>query len=247
MTAQTPTAGILLIGNELLSGKTQDSNLRFLGGELARVGIRLVEARVIRDDHETIGQVAREFSERFTYVFTTGGIGPTHDDITSEAIARAFGSELELNDQAARMMTASGREMNAARLKMAMIPKGASLIENSISSAPGFRLGNVFVLAGVPKIAEVMFFALEDQLEGADQILSQSVDAFAPEGDIAQPLEQIANRYRTVEIGSYPFNRNGRFGANLVVRGTDQDAVKAAIAEIAETIGALGIEVDRKA
>ena len=244
MTAESsPTAGIVLIGNELLSGKTQDANLRFLGGELARVGVRLVEARVIRDDHETIGAVVREFSGRFTYVFTTGGIGPTHDDITAEAIAREYGRPLARNEEAVRMMSASGREMNAARLKMAMIPAGARLIENAVSLAPGFRIDNVFVLAGVPKIAEAMFFALEDQLEGSARILSQSLDAYAPEGDIAEPLQTIADARPEVEIGSYPFSREGRFGANLVVRGTDAAAVAAAIEEIARVIGDAGIEI----
>jgi len=246
MTSQTqPTAGILLIGNELLSGKTQDANLKFLGGELARLGIKLVEARVIRDEHETIGAVVREYSERFTYVFTTGGIGPTHDDITTESVARAFGAKLVLNDRAVEMMKSSGREMNEARLKMAMIPEGASLVANSVSLAPGFRIRNVFVLAGIPRIAEAMFHALEPELEGAAQILSVSLDAYAPEGDIAGPLEAIQNAHTDVEIGSYPFNRDGRFGASLVVRGTDPASVKATIEEIAATIGGMGVEIVR--
>lgn len=241
-----PTAGIVLIGNELLSGKTQDANLKFLGGELARVGIKLVEARVVRDEYDTIGAVVREFSERFTYVFTTGGIGPTHDDITAEAVARAFAAPLRLNDDAVLMMKSRGREMNEARLKMAMIPEGATLVANSVSLAPGFRIRNVFVLAGIPKIAEAMFFALEDQLEGSAQILSKSLDAYAPEGDIALPLEAIANARPAVEIGSYPFSRDGRFGANLVVRGTDPGEVTAAIEEIARVIGGMGVVIERQ-
>ena len=244
MTSQTqPTAGVLLIGNELLSGKTQDLNLKFLGGELARVGIKLVEARVIRDEHETIVAVVREFSERFAYVFTTGGIGPTHDDITAEAMAKAFDAPLELNDEAVAMMASRGREMNEARLKMAKIPRGASLVANSVSLAPGFRIRNVYVLAGIPKIAEAMFFALESELEGSAQILSMSLDAYAPEGDIAAPLEAIQSRRGKVEIGSYPFSRDGRFGASLVVRGTDRDEVEATIREIDEVIGGMGVEI----
>ncbi len=240
-----PTAGIVLIGNELLSGKTQDANLKFLGGELARLGIKLIEARVVLDDYDTIGAVVREFSDRFTYVFTTGGIGPTHDDITSEAVARAFSTKLVVSDEAVAMMVSSGREMNEARLKMAKVPEGAALVANSVSLAPGFRIRNVFVLAGIPRIAEAMFFALEDQLETADRILSMNLDAFAAEGDIATPLLEIANRHTSVEIGSYPFNRDGRFGANLVVRGTDQSAVTAAFEEIASVIGGLGVEIAR--
>jgi molybdopterin-biosynthesis enzyme MoeA-like protein len=144
------------------------------------------------------------------------------------------------------MMKSRGREMNAARLKMAMVPQGARLIRNSISLAPGFRIDNVFVLAGVPKIAEVMFFALEDQLEGAAEILSRSLDAYAPEGDIALPLQKIADARPTVEIGSYPFNRDGRFGANLVVRGTDSAEVTSTIQEIAAVIGAMGVEIEMR-
>ena len=240
--SEQPTAGVVLIGNELLSGKTQDANLSFLGGELARLGIKLVEARVIRDEHATIAAVVNEFRERFTYVFTTGGIGPTHDDITAESIARAFDTKLELNEDALKAMAKSRRPMNDARRKMAMVPIGASLIDNGVSLAPGFRMQNVFVLAGIPRIARAMFEAIESDLEGAAQILSMSLDAFAPEGDIARPLEEIAQRYGEVEIGSYPFQRDGRYGASLVVRGTDPVAVKAAVDEISAALESLEIE-----
>lgn len=243
MTASTsPTACMILIGNELLSGKTQDANLKFVGEQLARLGIRLVEARVIRDDHATIASTVNEARAQFTYVFTTGGIGPTHDDITAESIARAFGTTLELNEEARAAMARSGRELTPARLKMAMIPVGATLIENSVSHAPGFRMENVFVLAGVPSIARAMFAALESELEGAAQIFSMSVDAFAPESDLAEPLEAIALRFPEVEIGSYPFNRDGQSGANLVVRGTDAALIEKICAEIRAAAAGLGIE-----
>jgi len=246
MTAQqAPTACVILIGNELLSGKTQDANLAFLGGELARLGIRLVEARVIRDDTDTIVATVNELRQRHTYVFTTGGIGPTHDDITADAIARAFGTRLERNADAVARLAASGRELTEARLKMAMIPVGATLVANSVSFAPGFRVENVFVLAGVPSIARAMFAALEPELDGADPIRSSTLEAYAPESNLAGPLEAIALEHPRVEIGSYPFSRDGRFGASLVVRGTDAAEIEIVVSEIAAAMTAIGIETAR--
>ena len=226
------TAAVLIIGNEILSGKTQDANLQFLALEFARLGIRLDEARVIRDEPEVIAAVVNELRARYSYVFTTGGIGPTHDDLTAESIARAFDLPLVIDEEARRRIASGGRELNAARLKMAMIPQGASLIDNSVSLAPGFRIGNVFVLAGVPSIARAMFAACEHELRGGSPILSESVDVWQREGDFAAALDAIARRYPEVEIGSYPFAREGRYGASLVVRGTDRSRVGAAIAEI---------------
>lgn len=226
------TAAVLLIGNELLSGKTQDANLSFLGKELARLGITLAEARVVRDEPAVIAAVVNELRARHGYVFTTGGIGPTHDDLTAASIALAFDAELVLNDEAAQRIGAGGREMNAARLKMAMIPEGASLIDNPISQAPGFRIENVFVLAGVPSIAQAMFAAIEPDLEGGDPILSASIEIARKEGDIAADLDAIDRRYPEVEIGSYPFARDGSYGANIVVRGRSAERIDAALAEI---------------
>lgn len=226
------TAAVLLIGNELLSGKTQDANLSFLGQELARLGITLAEARVIRDEPEVIAAVVNELRASHSYVFTTGGIGPTHDDMTAASIAMAFGTELLLNEEAARRISAGGRELNEARLKMAMIPKGASLIDNMISQAPGFRLENVFVLAGVPSIARAMFATIEADLEGGEPILSASVEIPRKEGDIAAALDAIDRRYPDVEIGSYPFARDGNYGANIVVRGRSAESIDAAMADI---------------
>lgn len=230
------TAAVLIIGNEILSGKTQDANLKFLGESFARLGIVLAEARVIRDEPEVIAAVVNELRARYTYVFTTGGIGPTHDDLTAESVARAFGVELVVDEEARRRIATSGRELNAARLKMATVPKGATLIDNSVSLAPGFRIGNVFVLAGVPSIARAMFAACESELEGGRPILSESVDVYQREGDFAAALEAIAKRYPEVDIGSYPFSREGRLGASLVVRGTDPARVAAAMAEIRSTL-----------
>ncbi|MBN1239283.1 MAG: competence/damage-inducible protein A [Gammaproteobacteria bacterium] len=241
-----PTACVLLIGNELLSGKTQDANLQFLGRELAGLGIRLGECRVVRDDHDAIIAHLNECRARYTYVFTTGGIGPTHDDITAEAVAAAFGVPLVVDAEAKRRLEAYGRELNEARLKMARVPEGASLIDNPISHAPGFRMDNVFVLAGIPSIARAMFSAAAAELRHGAAIHSASVDVWLREGDFAAVLERIAAAHADVEIGSYPFARDGRFGANLVVRGTDADIVEAVLARITAEMDALGGEPERR-
>jgi molybdenum cofactor synthesis domain-containing protein len=226
---------VLIIGNEILSGKTQDTNVAFLGTSLAALGIRLNEARVIRDEPAVIAEVVNVLRARHTYVFTTGGIGPTHDDLTAESIALAFGVQLVLNDEAARRIGHGGRELNAARLKMAMIPEGASLIDNPVSHAPGFRIGNVLVLAGIPGIAKAMFESVAHELVGGAPILSESVDLYMRESDLAAPLDQIARAHPEVEIGSYPFVRDRGYGAAIVVRGTDRNSVAKVIAKIRET------------
>lgn len=236
---QPTTAAVLLIGNEILSGKTQDANLQFLGAELAKLGIRLLEARVVPDDHETIARQVNELRARYSYVFTTGGIGPTHDDITAECVAAAFGVELVFDPEAVRRLQASGAQINDARMRMARVPAGASLIDNSVSIAPGFRMENVFVLAGVPHIARAMFAAAARELPAGAAIHSAAIDVFAREGDIAEPLARIAEANADVEIGSYPFSRDGRFGANLVVRGTDERRVGEVLAEIDAAMAAL--------
>ena len=241
------TACVLIIGNEILSGKTQDANLRFLGIELAKLGIRLVEARVVRDEFPAIIDHLNECRARFTYVFTTGGIGPTHDDITAEAVARAFGVELELNEEAVELLTRGIGELNEARLKMARVPVGGTLIENPVSAAPGFRMGNVFVLAGIPSIARAMFAAAVPQLRAGATIRSASVDVFIREGDIAAPLERIAEAWPDVEIGSYPFARNGVYGANLVVRGADEAVIARVMDDIVQAMTALGGKPERRA
>jgi molybdenum cofactor synthesis domain-containing protein len=240
MTGQdTPNACVLLIGNELLSGKTQDANLKFLATAMSKLGIRLEEARVIRDDLDTIVANVNECRARYTYVFTTGGIGPTHDDITAEAIAKAFDLELIVDPEAVVRLKHGGKELNEARLKMARVPEGASLIENPISAAPGFRMENVFVLAGVPPIAHAMFASLEPMLRHGDAIHSRSIDVLLREGDFALELEAIARAHPEVEIGSYPFARDGRYGASLVVRGTDLSAVESVLGRVEQTMAAL--------
>ena len=241
MSAQ-PTACVLIIGNEILSGKTQDTNLQFLGFELAKLGIRLAEGRVVRDDPAAIIRHLNECRREFTYVFTTGGIGPTHDDITAECVAQAFGVALVLRAEAVERLKRSGRPLNDARLKMARIPRGAELVENPVSNAPGFRIENVFVLAGIPSIARAMFASAVPMLVQAPPILSVSVDAYVREGDFAAALEAIQKRYAAVEIGSYPFTRDGRLGATLVARGTDRTLLDKVVGEIVAAIGVLGGE-----
>ena len=238
--AASPTACVLLIGNELLSGKTQDANLQYLGSELAELGVRLAEARVLPDDEDVIVATLNECRARFDYVFTTGGIGPTHDDITSQCIATAFGRELILDEEAVERLRRGSFELNEARLKMARVPEGATLIDNPLSNAPGFRIENVFVLAGIPSVARAMFETIAAELAVGTPIHSRNVDVFLREGDIAEPLERIAAQYPEIEIGSYPFSREGRFGANLVVRGTDVGRLEEALTQIVATMTELG-------
>jgi len=236
-----PTACVLIIGNEILSGKTQDTNLQFLGFELSKLGIRLAEGRVVRDEPDAIIRHLNECRAAFTYVFTTGGIGPTHDDITTECVARAFGVPVVLNDTIVEIMQRSGRPLNEARLKMARIPQGAEIVENTVS-LPGFRIDNVFVFAGIPSIARAMFVGAVPMLLQGTPILSASVDAFLREGDFAEALEHIQQEHPDVEIGSYPFNRDGKLGATLVARGTDRTLLGSVISEVVAAITALGGE-----
>lgn len=235
-----PTAAVIVIGNEILSGKTDEANVQFLGRELSKIGIVLMEARAIRDDTDEIVRHVNECRRAHNYVFTTGGIGPTHDDITAEAIASAFGTQLELNAEAVRRIGGAGDDLTEPRLKMAMIPVGASLVDNSVSRAPGFRLENVFVFAGVPSIARAMFEAVKGDLVGGNEIQSASVDVFLRESEIARPLQEIANANPDVEIGSYPFSRDGTYGANLVVRGTNPERISDVLDEIVMTMQAAG-------
>ena len=242
MDTKAATACVLIIGNEILSGKTQDTNLQFLGAELAGKGITLVEARVIRDDKAAIVAAVNECRAACTYVFTTGGIGPTHDDITTECIAEAFGRDVVLHEEAVERLRRRGLELNAARLKMAHVPEGSSLIDNPLSGAPGFRVENVFVMAGIPTVARGMFSTLDEQLDGGEPIHSRNVDVYLPEGELAAPLEAIVRKHPQVEIGSYPFFRKRRFGANLVVRGTDEALVDQVLKKIITTMTNLGGE-----
>jgi molybdenum cofactor synthesis domain-containing protein len=231
---QSATAAALLIGNEILSGRTRDANLAYLGQQLADLGIPLCEARVVADEETEIIATVRALSARYTYVFATGGIGPTHDDITTAAIARAFERPLEVNSAAEAKLKQYYRvdELSAPRLKMAMVPAGSTLIDNPVSSAPGFCIENVFVLAGVPSIMQTMFDALKHQLRGGAPILSRSVTAPIGESRIAEGLAAIQRRYAGLKIGSYPFAELGRVVTSIVLRGTDAEHLQRAADEV---------------
>ena len=213
------TAGVLVIGNEILSGRTKDVNLPFLGERLTALGIALMEARVIPDDEAVIVDSLRNFSERFTYVFTTGGIGPTHDDITPHCVAQAFARPLIENPEARAILEAHYEPgmLNAARLRMARTPEGASLIENPVSAAPGFRIGNTFVMAGVPRIMQAMFESITNQLTGGPPLLSFTVASDRPEGALAEGLGAIQTRHPNLQIGSYPSFKFGAIRTALVL------------------------------
>jgi len=232
---------VLIIGNEILSGKTQDENLRFFATELAALGIELTEARVIRDEEASIISQVNETRRIATYVFTTGGIGPTHDDITAASVAKAFGVDLVCDEEAVRRLSARS-PLSEARLKMCHVPRGSTLIDNPISQAPGFQLDNVFVLAGVPNIARAMFNSLGPRLIAGDPIRSASVEAGLSEGAIATQLAAIAARFPQVEIGSYPFFRDPDYGVNVVARARDSAQVGAVIEEVTQLMRALGSE-----
>jgi len=231
-----PTAAMLVIGDEILSGRTRDANMHHLANELTRTGIDLREARVIADDHDAIARAVRELSTAHDTVFTSGGIGPTHDDITADAVARALNRPISVRADARALLQAhydrAGQDLNEARLRMARIPEGATLIENPISAAPGFTIGNVHVMAGVPAIFEAMLASVLPTLTGGAPLLSQSLRIFRGEGDIAGPLGKLARRYPQLSIGSYPFQQDGAFGAQVVIRGDDGAAVDAAMAEL---------------
>src|SRR6202051_3823473 len=206
---ETVSACVVIIGNEILSGRTQDANLAFIAQGLNDAGIRLREARVIPDDTETIIGTVNEVRAKFDYVFTTGGIGPTHDDITSACIAEAFGVPLIVHPEAKRILESHYPPggLNEARLRMAQVPEGAALLPNPISRAPGFRIGNVFVLPGVPQIMQAIFNELRHRLQGGAAVLSRSVSCTLAEGTIAKDLGELQTRYSDLEIGSYPYFR----------------------------------------
>jgi molybdenum cofactor synthesis domain-containing protein len=217
------TAAVIVIGNEILSGRTRDANLQYIATRLGAWGIRLVEARVIADVEAAIVATVKELSARVDYVFTTGGIGPTHDDITAEAIAKAFGVGLVRDADSHRRMAAYYKpgEFNAARQKMTYIPAGAVPIENVVSIAPGFQIGNVFVLAGVPSIMRAMMDTLRPRLVGGKPVESRTVSVHLGEGVIAEGFAALQAKYPAIDMGSYPFYRDGRFGTSLVLRGTE--------------------------
>ena len=231
-----PSAAILVIGDEILSGRTRDSNLHYLSCELTKIGINLQEARIIPDNATEIINAVKWLSSKYSYLFTSGGIGPTHDDITADCIAAAFETEIDIREDAFKLLESyyftQNIEFNNSRQRMARIPNGALLIDNPISVAPGFQLKNVFVMAGVPKIFQSMVQSVIPSLVGGKTLLSKSVQIPRGEGEIAATLKKIASDHENVSIGSYPYNDRGKFGTNIVVRGVDKNELK----EIAEVL-----------
>lgn len=239
---ETVSACVVIIGNEILSGRTQDANLAFLAQGLNEAGVRLREARVIPDDADIIIATVNEARARFDYVFTTGGIGPTHDDITAPSIARAFGVPLIVHPEAKRILESHYPPggLNEARLRMAQVPDGAALLPNPISRAPGFRIENVYVLPGVPQIMQAIFNELKHRLRGGAKLFSRNVSCTLGEGTIARDLGALQERYGDLEIGSYPYFRRSDFGVTLVLRSADRDRLAAATEELKQLVHRLG-------
>lgn len=242
------SAAVVIIGNEILSGRTQDTNLRDIALTLGRKGIRVTEARIVPDVEDTIVAVVNEVRARHDYVLTTGGIGPTHDDITAASIAKAFGVKLVEHPQIAAMLRSreAPAEVMAARLRMALVPEGAGLIENDAGSPPGFFIGNVHVLAGIPRVMRAMLAALEARLIGGAVVQSRSVGAFVAESTIARALGDLQRLHPSVDIGSYPFLRDGRAGTTLVARGTDEALLDEVAAAIESLLIAAGVQPIRE-
>ncbi|HEV2531416.1 competence/damage-inducible protein A [Phenylobacterium sp.] len=238
------TAAVLIIGDEILSGRTQDTNLRDIARYLGTFGVDVAEARVVPDVHEEIVATLNTLRERYDYVITTGGIGPTHDDITADAVAAAFGVELyEHPDILAMMQARWGGELNAARRRMARVPVGGDLVKNPVQGPPGFTIGNVFTLAGVPAIMRGMLEDVGPRLRTGAVTIARTVRVEGTgEGAIAAPLEAVARAHPAMSLGSYPFYGEGGFGSNLVLRGRDAAEVEATVAELLGALKNAGVE-----
>ncbi len=239
------TAGLLIIGDEILSGRVQDRNVAQIAGWLNLQGIRLTEVRVVPDILGRIAEAVNALRAANDYLFTTGGIGPTHDDITVDAIAAALGIEVVVHPKARAALEAyyeTRGGLTEARLRMARVPAGAELIENRMSGAPGIRLGNILILAGVPHIATLMLEALAGTLEGGRPLISRTIGCWVPESEVADMLREVEAAHDGCQIGSYPFFREGKAGANFVIRGTDEAALAACEVDLAARLGAAGRE-----
>ncbi|NMA96569.1 MAG: competence/damage-inducible protein A [Phyllobacteriaceae bacterium] len=241
------TAGMIVIGDEILSGRTKDVNIGAVADFCTDLGIDLTEVRVVSDELDHIIEAVNALRARYTYVFTTGGIGPTHDDITADAVAAAFGVALPINAQARAMLEArwkqTGTEVNEARLRMARIPEGADLIVNSVSAAPGFRIGNVHVMAGVPVIMRAMLEALAPTLKGSKKVSSITIKCAVGEGTLGGPLAELQEKFPDVKMGSYPQMSRDEVMTELVLRSSDE----ARLAEAAEQVRAMVIAAHEKA
>lgn len=237
------TAGILVIGDEILSGRTKDKNIGFIAEYLTNIGIDLKEVRVVADDEAAIIEGLNALRERYSYVFTTGGIGPTHDDITADSIAKAFGVPIDHHPEVvARFKERFGADLNEARLRMARIPDGAELIASATILAPGFKIGNVIVMAGVPSIMQAMMDIISPKLKSGVRMLSESVPANAREGDIGGPLREIAEAHPDTSIGSYPFlDAEGKPNTNIVVRSRDAEKLRTAMTAVEAMLAGLKV------
>ncbi len=220
-------ASLVIIGDEILSGRTEDKNLAYLAKWLGKIGISLSEARVVLDDEEAIISSVNSLREKYDYVFTTGGIGPTHDDITTDCIAKAFGVEAKVDESALEKMKAflDGKELTDPLLKMLHVPDGGELIYSPATKAPGYKIENVFVMAGIPKIMQGMLEGMYDYLEAGDVVKSKSHDILVGESYFAEELTEIQNKFSNVSVGSYPFSRDGVYGATIVLRSSDDIAL----------------------
>ena len=238
------TAGIIIIGDEILSGRTNDTNINWIATELNNIGVRLIEARIISDDSETIIETIKTFTKKFTYVFSCGGIGPTHDDITTESVASAFNQKLVMDPEAMRRLKihyeGTNIEFNKARQKMAIIPTNSILIDNPVSAAPGYKIENLFVFAGVPKIMQGMFSTILYDLVGGIKLKSKTVSSNVGEGLIAKDLEQIEKKFKAVKIGSYPYFKPGNFGTSIVLRSEYESLLNQASEAVLSAIIKLG-------
>ncbi|MBT4921736.1 MAG: competence/damage-inducible protein A [Rickettsiales bacterium] len=240
------TAAFIVIGNEILSGRTKDKNINFLTTKLTEIGVNVKEVAIIEDDEKKIIETVHRLKDNYDYIFTSGGIGPTHDDITSASIAKALGVKLISDPRAVKILEDhySGQELNEARLKMAIIPEGATLLNNPVSSAPGFKIQNIFVYAGVPVIMQAMLEASMEYLEGGSKKLSRTVEIFLTESVIATEMSRIQDKYKDIEIGSYPFARDNRLGTAVVFRSINQDSIDLALAEYVEHLQSKNSNID---
>jgi molybdenum cofactor synthesis domain-containing protein len=239
------TAGLLVIGDEILSGRTEDRNVAAVARWLNLQGVRLAEVRMVPDDMAAIGAAVNAMRAAYDYLFTTGGIGPTHDDITVDAIAEALGVPAIVHPKARAILEDYYRDRggtNPARLRMARVPEGADLIENAASGAPGIRIGNIFILAGIPRVAAMMLDALTGTIEGGRPMLSRTLGCWVPESEVADLLRETEAAHPGCQIGSYPFFREGRGGANFVIRATDEAALDACLADLGRRLEAAGRE-----
>ncbi|MDP2260966.1 MAG: competence/damage-inducible protein A [Caulobacter sp.] len=243
MSQDRVTAAVLIIGDEILSGRTQDTNLNAIARYLGVHGIDVAEARVVGDVEDEIVATVNHLRARYDYLITTGGIGPTHDDITADCVAKAFGVPLYEHPEIIAMMTARWQgELNEARRRMARVPEGGSLVKNPVQGPPGFQIGNVFVLAGVPSIMRGMLEDVGPRLKGGAVTISRTVRVDGSgEGVIAEPLAAVAKAHPTLSLGSYPFFSNEGYGSNLVVRGRDADELAATLVELEAALRAAGI------